>query len=53
LKSDKNIKNLNNEVEKMFKHFPPEAKSKAEVMHVFIGARHSKGTGVHERAPTQ
>jgi len=38
LKSDKNIKNLNNEVEKMFKHFPPEAKSKAEVMHVFIGA---------------
>jgi len=25
-KSDKNIKNLNNGVEKMFKHFPPEAK---------------------------
>jgi hypothetical protein len=25
-KSDKNIKNLNKGVEKMFKHFPPEAK---------------------------
>jgi hypothetical protein len=25
-KSDKNIKNLNKGVEKMFNHFPPEAK---------------------------